>query len=61
VVLRLAVNLGAAADLLVDAGFLAAWDSEDREQVRASLQTALDAWSRPQRVFNRWIDLDRNR
>jgi hypothetical protein len=47
VLLKVEVDLGALADLLVDAGFLPAWDAEKRECVAAALQVALEVWSRP--------------
>jgi hypothetical protein len=46
VLLKVEVDLGGLADLLVDAGFLPAWDSEDRDKVRTALEVALDVWSR---------------
>jgi hypothetical protein len=38
--LAIEVDIAAAADLLVAAGYLAAWDCTDRERVRISLQEA---------------------
>jgi hypothetical protein len=45
VVLQVEVELGPLADTLVQAGYLSGWDSEDREQIRLALQTALKVWT----------------
>jgi hypothetical protein len=44
-VLKVEVELGPLSDLLVDHGFLRAWDSEDPKAVQAALATALKVWS----------------
>jgi hypothetical protein len=44
-VLRIEVNVGAVADLLIDSGFLRSWDDQDPEKVRKALQAAIEAWS----------------
>jgi hypothetical protein len=47
-VLSVDVDLGALADTLVAAGWLAAWDAHDRDRVRLALETAIDEWVSPQ-------------
>jgi hypothetical protein len=43
--LTIEIDLGAVGDLLVDTGFLEAWDLEDRAKLRAALEHALEVWS----------------
>ena len=45
-VLNVEVDLGEVADLLVDGGYLAAWDAEDRTMIAAALQIAIEVWAR---------------
>jgi len=44
-VLKVEVELGPLADLLVDHQFLQQWDTEDPEAVRLALQEALRVWA----------------
>jgi hypothetical protein len=43
--LTIEIDLGAVGDLLVDFGFLEAWDLEDRAKLRQALEHALAFWS----------------
>jgi hypothetical protein len=45
VVLSIEIDHGAVGDLLIDCGFLPAWDAQDRIKLRDALQEALDYWS----------------
>jgi hypothetical protein len=38
------IDLPAVREGLVDRGFLAAWDEEDRKELRSALQKALAQW-----------------
>jgi hypothetical protein len=46
VVLNVECDLGAIADLLIDAGYLGAWNAESRIEVEKALETALEVWAR---------------
>jgi hypothetical protein len=46
-VLKVEVDVGTLADLLIDAGFLAAWDADDRGKLRQALECAVQVWARP--------------
>jgi hypothetical protein len=45
-VLNVEVDLGAIADLLIDAGYLGAWNAESRIEVEKALAVALEVWAR---------------
>jgi hypothetical protein len=45
IVLPIELDAGAVGDLLVELGFLQAWDAGDRGKLRAALEEAIGFWS----------------
>jgi hypothetical protein len=43
-VLPIEIDQESVADRLIDAGFLQAWDADDRQAVRHALEQLLDEW-----------------
>jgi hypothetical protein len=41
-ILRIEVDLGSVADMLVEGGLLEAWDAEDRSKIAAALQRQIE-------------------
>jgi hypothetical protein len=44
-VLSIELDVGAVGDLLVETGFLEAWDANDRDKLREALEHLLDVWT----------------
>jgi hypothetical protein len=45
-VFKIEAHIASLRDLLLDAGFLREWDSEDRHAIEKALQQAVAVWSR---------------
>jgi hypothetical protein len=47
VLMKIEIDPVAVSELLIDSGFLPAWDAENRAKIEQALEAAIAVWSRP--------------